>query len=184
MPRLSKETKKEIERLSHKELLQIVLKAASMEKSVYDYISVNFLNKEEGEKALFEATKRKIFTLFYKNYKGRAPQLQTKNMLSESIKAVNEFTKVSKNKNYEADLLVFILDEVFSYPEDFFGTCFTGFDAKAGQIVKRLITLVTKKLHRDYFIEYRDKINHYLNILHRQSNHVNSVYDLPEKVEL
>jgi hypothetical protein len=46
--------------------------------------------------------------------------------------------------------------------------------------VKRLTTLVTKKLHEDYIIEYRDRINGYLQKLHRTSNHIDTIYLMPK----
>ena len=184
MPRLKKEEREQIEKLSHKELTQIVVKAASMEKSVYDYIMINFLDKSSGEQELFEQTKENISRLFVKRYKGYSEQLQAKNMLSACIKSVNEFSRASKNKVLEAELLIYILDEAFSYPHDFFGTCFTAFDTKTAQILKRLITIVTKKIHEDYFIEYKDKINEYLKLLHRRSDHLDYIYRLPQSIEL
>jgi len=42
MPKLSKEFKSEIDALSHKELVDIVLKMASKEKTVYEYININY----------------------------------------------------------------------------------------------------------------------------------------------
>ncbi len=82
----------------------------------------------------------------------------------------------------EADLLMYVLNEPFSLPDGSFGTCFTQFDAKVAQIVKRLITLVTKKLHEDYKIEYDAKINSYLKILHNRSGHINLVYNMPRGI--
>ena len=92
------------------------------------------------------------------------------NMLSACIKRINEFTKISKNKALEADLLMYILEIPFSLNETMFGTCFTQYDTKVAMILKRLINVVTKKLHEDYKIEYEEKINNYLQILHRNSN--------------
>ncbi len=82
----------------------------------------------------------------------------------------------------EADLLVYLLEVPFSHTPDLFGTCFTRFDTKVAQILKRLITLVTKKLHADYRIEYEDKINNYLKALHGTSNHLDMIYDMPQSI--
>ena len=183
MPRISKETREQIKSFSHKELCEIVLKAAAKEKSVYDYIMVNYLDKENGEQELFETAKSDIQDLFYKGYKGYAEQLQLAKMLAACVKRINEFTKVSTNKVMEADLLIYVLDNVpFASSRNLLGTCFTPYDSKVGQIVKRLITLVTKKLHEDYKIEYEDKINKYLKILHQHSNHLDSIYDMPARI--
>jgi len=183
MAKVNPEIISEIEKLSKKELEKLVLKAASKDKSFHDYLLVNFADKDFGEIDLFEEAKSDIYKLFFKSYKGYAPQLRSAKMLSDCIKRINEFAKICKNKNLEADLLVFVLDEVFSYEPGYFGTCFTNFDYKAGLILKRLITLVTKKLHEDYLADYKEKMNVYLSRLKNTSIHLDFIYHLPEKIE-
>lgn len=182
MPRLDKETKERIKELEYTELQDIVLKLASKEKSVYDYVFANYLDKEFGEKELFERTKADLEIIFRKRYKGFSEQLQIANMLGACIKRVNEFTKISKNKAFEADLLLHILEIPFSLTTNMFGTCFTQYDTKVAMIVKRLINVVTKKLHEDYRVEYEETLNNYLQILHRTSNHIDTVYNLPKAI--
>ena len=182
MPRIKKEEKEIINNLSQKELSKIVLKLASKYKLVYEYLYVNYLNKEDGEKDLFNKTLDNIFLCFTKKYKASAPEQKVTKMLSASIKELNIFIKSSKNKNMEAELLIIILEEAFLHPEARLGTCFTSFDNKIAQILKRLITLVTKKMHEDYLIEYQDKINKYLKIIHKQSDFNDYVYKLPDKI--
>lgn len=182
MPRISRETKEEIANLSHAELLQIVLKMAAREKSVMDYVMVNYIDKEMGEEVLYEEAIADLNALMIKGYRGFSEQLQWANMLAACIKRINVFTRVSNNKRMEADLLVYLLEVPFSHTPDLFGTCFTRFDTKVAQILKRLITLVTKKLHADYRIEYEDKINNYLKVLHGTSNHLDMIYDMPQSI--
>ncbi len=182
MPRLDKETKERIKQLDYKDLQDIVIKLAAKEKTVYDYILINYLDKEQGEKELFEKTIADLEELFLKRYKGYSEQLHIANMLGACIKRINEFTKISKNKKLEADLLLFILEIPFSFETKMFGTCFTQYDTKVAMIVKRLITVVTKKLHEDYRIEYEETINEYLEILHRTSRHIDTVYNLPKSI--
>jgi len=102
--------------------------------------------------------------------------------LSVAIVRVNEFTKVSKNKVLEADLILYVLAVPFSANEYIFGSFFNAFDSKVVQILKRLITLVTKKLHPDYLADYQDTINGYLKTLHQRSGFLDSVYSLPDKI--
>jgi len=103
-------------------------------------------------------------------------------MLTVAMKRVNEFTKVSKNKVYETDLILYVLIVPFSADERIFETCFTVFDSKVAQIVKRLITLVTTKLHPDYLADFQDTLNVYLKILHQRSGFLDAVYYLPDKI--
>lgn len=182
MPRLDKETKEQIKRLDSKDLQDIVISLATKEKMVYDYILLNYLDKESGEQDLFESTKTDLEIIFGKRHKGFSEELQIANMLGACIKRINEFTKISKNKVLEAELLLYVLQVPFSLTTKMFGTCFTQYDTKVAMIVKRLITIVTKKLHEDYKIEYEDKINEYLQILHRTSNHIDMVYNLPKAI--
>lgn len=182
MPRLDKETIERIKKLEHNELQDIVLKLASKEKIVYDYVFANYLDKEFGEKELFETTKADLEIIFRKRHKGYSEELQKTNMLGACVKRVNEFTKISKNKIFEADLLLYILEIPFSLSPNMFGTCFSQYDTKVAMIVKRLMNLVTKKLHEDYRVEYEDTLNDYLQKLHRTSNHIDTVYNFPKAI--
>lgn len=49
MPRLSKEIKEQIKTLDNSVLQEIILKLASKEKLVYDFVITNYLNKETEE---------------------------------------------------------------------------------------------------------------------------------------
>jgi len=167
---------------SKPELLDVVLKLAS-KKENYDFLLVNYIDTQSGEKDLFEKAKFDIDALSMKRYKGYAEQQKLANMLSSCTKRINEFVKISKNKQLEADLILYVLEIPFSYSAEMFGTCFTGFDYKVGLLVKRLITLVTKKMHLDYKIEYREKINAFLLLLHQRSNHLDSIYNLPQLMD-
>jgi hypothetical protein len=182
MPKLDKETKEQIKRLDYKDLQDIVISLASKEKTAYDYILLNYLDKESGEQDLFEATKADLEFIFRKRHKGFSEELQIANMLGTCIKRINEFTKISKNKVLEAELLLFILQIPFSLTTKMFGTCFTKYDTKVAMIVKRLITIVTTKLHNDYKVEYEDIINEYLLVLHKTSTHIGTVYNLPKAI--
>lgn len=176
------EIKEQVNLLSKNELVEIIVKLAG-KKENYDFLLVNYLDKQSGENDLFEEARTDIDRLSTKGYKGFAEQLRLANMLSACVKRINEFTKISKNKKLEADLILYVLEIPFAYSTDMFGTCFTRFDYRVGLLVRRLITLVTKKLHPDYLIDYRDKINKYLTILHQTSDFNDTIYNLPKMIE-
>jgi hypothetical protein len=182
MPKISPEIKKQIAGISKTELEKIVIKMAAKEKAVFDYLLVNYLEKETGENELFEETKMDLDFLFIKSYKGFAQQLQLANMLSACIQRINKFSKICKNKNLETDLVMYVLAPVFELPTGLLGTCFTACDYKVGLMVKRVVTLVQTRLHPDYKIEYAEKINNYLTILHHTSNHINVIFGLPKSI--
>jgi hypothetical protein len=180
MPKLDKEYKTQISLLSHKEKDAIIFKYAAKDKLIYNYIYVNYVDREHGEQELFELCIEDVKKLFVKGYKGYSQQLRLVNMMIACIKRINEFQKICKNRNLEADLLILLLDEVFSYSSKHFGTYYRRFDSKVGTIVKRLINLINIKLHPDFKIEYEDKVNEYLNILHSKSDHIPVVEALPK----
>jgi hypothetical protein len=181
MPKLDFNLKERISNLPSEDLKEIVLKLASRHADVLNYIQVHYLEKETGELDLYEKTKKDLNLLFVKGYKGFSEQLRAANMVSACIKRINEFTSISKNKVLEAELLIFILDEAFSYPADFFGSCFTAFDSRVGITLKRLINLLNK-MHPDYLANYQDRVNNFLDLLHRRSNHIDTIYNLPKAI--
>lgn len=182
MPRLTADFKEQIKSLSQKDLHQIVTKLAAKEQFVFDFVKINYIDKDFGEQELFEQAKSDLKGLRYKNYVGRAEELRLAKLLAASIKRVNEFTKLSKNKVLEAELLMYVLEIPFPANAKLLGTCFTAYDSKVASIVKRLINLVTKKLHEDYKLDYQNSINEYLTILHKKSRHINAVYDMPKSI--
>lgn len=182
MPRLSAETKKEIQALSRKSLEEIVMKLAAKEKSNFDFLMVNYLDKESGEKEMFEKTKVDLYVIFNKNYKGVTVQLRMVKALNACIKRITEFTEVSKNKQFEARLLVVVLNQELREANNLFGTCFSTYDTRVAIILKRLINIVTQKLHPDHRVDFEDTINGYLKVIHSKANHIDTVYDLPASI--
>jgi hypothetical protein len=182
MPSRRTEIKEQLSALPKNELVGIIVKLAA-KKANYDFLLANYLDKESGEKDLYEEARRDLDSLFIKRYKGFSERLRLANMLSACVKRINEFTGVSKNKKLEADLLLYVLEVPFSLSTNMFGTCFTQYDYRVSLLVRRLINLVVKKLHPDYLIEYKDKLNGYLTILHRTSDFNDFIYNLPQKID-
>ncbi len=182
MPRDKAFLKEQVNELSKKELVDIVLKLAGKRYN-YEYLLVNFLDKEGGEQILFEETKEDIDKLCQKEYKGRTIQHQLVKKLNACTKRIGEFTVETKSKKLQADLIFYVLELQFDNPSKVFGARFSGYDYKVGLLLKKLITLVTKKLHPDYQIDYQDKINEFLTKLHKTSDRINTIYDLPQMIE-
>ena len=182
MPRDKAILKAQVNELSKKELVDIVLKLAGKRYN-YEYLLVNFLDKDGGEQTLFEEAKVSIDNLCLKEYKGRTIQHQLAKKLNACVKRISEFTVETKNKKLETDLVLYVLEMQIANPSKVFGARFSGYDYKVGLLLKRIINLVTKKLHPDYLIDYQDKINEFLTKLHHTSNRINTIYDLPQLIE-
>lgn len=182
MPKLDKQTQNEIAQLSKSDLTKLVVRAASKSKEFYDFLLVNYLDTAQGEKDLFLKAKEDIKTLTKKNYRGYSEELKLANMLAACNKRINEFSKVAKNKSLEMDLIMEVLEYPFSLHPSYFGTCFTKFNYQVYLLLKKAMTLVDKKIHEDYRIEYAPKINVYLDFMHSYSNHLDYVYCLPKSI--
>lgn len=182
MARKVTEIKEAVNELSKKELVDIVLKLASKRHN-YEFILINYLDKEGGERTLFEEAKEDIEKLYDKEYKGRSTQHRAVKKLTACTKRLAEFVLDTKDKKLEADLMLLLLEKQFSQPSTIFGARFSGYDYKVGLLLKRLINLLTKKLHPDYLIDYQEKINVYLTKLHKTSNHINTIFELPEQLD-
>lgn len=182
MAKISPAISSQIKNLSKQQLEKLVLKAAAKDKSFHDYLLVNFFDKEFGEQDLFEQAKADVDLLFKKSYKGYAQEEKLGNMLTACSKRITEFGKICKQKNIEADLVMYVLKIPFSLPHNLFGTCFTNYDYRVALLVKKMIGLLENKLHEDFKMEYKNSINSFLTILHSNSNHVNTIYNMPESI--
>ena len=174
--------KEQVNELSKKELVEIVIKL-SAKKPNYDYLLINYLDKDGGEQSLYDEAIEDIEALCNKEYKGRTIQHQQVKQLKAISKKMTEFTASVKNKKLEADLMLYILDIQFDQPTKVFGARYSGYDYKVGLLLKKLIALVTKKMHPDYLIDYEDKLNEFLFRIHSTSNHINTIFDLPQTIE-
>jgi hypothetical protein len=174
--------KEQVSELPKKELVDIVLKLAGKRYN-YEFLLVNFLDKDGGEQILFEEAKEAIDKLNQKEFKGRTIQHQLAKRLNACTKRITEFTVETKSKKLEADLVLYVLELQFAHAPKVFGARFSGYDYKVGLLLKRLINIVSKKLHPDYLIDYLDNINVFLTKLHHTSNRINTIYDLPKLIE-
>jgi len=73
MPRDKAILKEQLTQLSKKELVEMLLKL-SAKRYNYEYLLVNFLDKEGGEQTLYEEAKEDIVGLCQKEYRGRTIQ--------------------------------------------------------------------------------------------------------------
>jgi hypothetical protein len=182
MPRDKVLLKEQLAQLQKKELVDIVIKL-SAKRYNYEYLLVNFLDPDGGEQTLFEEAREDIDKLNDKDYKGRTIQHQAVKRLNACTKRIREFTVETKSKKLEADLVLYVLEMQFAGPVKMFGARISGYDYKVGLLLKKLISMVTKKMHPDYLIDYQDKINEFLTKLHQTSDHINTILDLPQMIE-
>lgn len=181
MAKVNPQVAEAIKKLDKNELEKIVLKAASKYAEFHDFLFANYTDTKAAEDELFEIAQKDIEILFCKRYKGFSEELQLANMLAACHKRINDFSKVCKNKCLELDLVLSVLEYPFSLNSNVFGTCFTNFDYRVALLLKKAIGIYNK-LYEDYKSDYTDKINNYLEILHRTSNYHDFIYNLPANI--
>lgn len=182
MAKIDSETKELVNELSKKQLVEIVLKLAS-KKNNYEFLLINYLDKENGEQTLYNMAIVDIEKLLNKEYNGRTFQHRAVKKLSASIKRIDNFVLNTNDKKLHANLMLFVLEHQLSQPSTVFGARFSGYDYKVGLLLKKVINLITKKMHSDYLLDYEDKINELLHKLHSTSNHIKTIAELPIKIE-
>jgi len=173
--------KQHLQQATKQELQEMVLKLSG-KRFNYEFLLVNFLDPEYGELSLFEETIEDIAIICQKEFKGRTAQHRQVKMLGACVKRINDFTVEVKNKKLEADLILHVLERQFALPQRMFGAKSGGYDYKVGLLLKRLINLLTRKVHPDYFADYQDTINQMLYKLHHTSNRVNTIKELPDSI--
>lgn len=183
MPKISKEFKKEIIKIPISELQKLVIELARKSQEVYDLVDVRFINHQNADDDLYNETKEMIaFEMEFIGSRG-AIQKQIAKSIAKSVEGINHYAKVTKNKVNEAELLLYLLEITYKSYDGELGTCWTAFDSKLAITTRRLLTLVKKNLHEDYFVEYEAPLNRFLAILHSKCDHIDFVYNLPIKVE-
>lgn len=173
--------KAQLQQFNKTELTDMVLKL-SAKRFNYEFLLVNFLDPDGGEQTLYEEALEDIEQLCNKEYKGRTAQHRQVKMLGACVKRINDFTVEVKNKKLEADLILHILERQFNLPKRIFGAKYSGYDYKVGLLLKRLINLLTKKLHPDYLADYQETANTMLQKIHATSDRINTIKQLPESI--
>lgn len=183
MPRLSKDFKKVISEIPADELQKLVLQAASKSQEIYDWINIRYVDGQEAKNQLFKEAKDNALGEIYAYSDRGIIQKSLAKAIGNAVKHINYYVKITNDVVGEAELLNSILKFVFESFADDLGTCWTVFDSKLAVTTNRLYNLVTKKLHQDYRVEYRDNLNHYLEILHSQSNYLDYIFSMPKSME-
>lgn len=117
-------------------------------------------------------------------YRAKSDELALAKAIGEAKKVINRFTKVDKRPEKEVALLMIILKAVFEDVDNpaRLGTCWRRYDLSVAQTLKRVITLIGNKLHEDYQLDYKGKIDRYLLRIKSASGFNDFVYDLPQEL--
>jgi len=181
MPKITSDFKKQVKELSKSDLEKIVLKFAGKDKFLWGFLQVYYLNPHSGAQELFEQTQEGLLILFEKPFKGKTEAMRRTRLITACLKYIADFTKIVKQPNLEAELIMQVLDYQFSLPSKL-GSHYQTYDNRIARTVKKLIDLILKKVHEDYHIEYAARVDGYLTLLHQRIPYNIIVSGLPAKL--
>lgn len=182
MPKLTAEIKKQIKALSKTDLEQIALKCTGRDKYWYEYVYVHFLNPEYGEEDLFEDYKLELDKLSLKSFPGRLESMRLTRLLKASNTLIRQFHRIGKKPHLEVELYLYALDMHFDTAAVHLGGHYQVYDNNIARTLKKVLTMIREKLHDDYLLEYRGRINGYLLTLHRLAPFNAIVKELPRAI--
>jgi hypothetical protein len=180
MKKLSNELIFELEKLSNKNLIKIITRFAKKYSEINDILEYELV-KSNSEKDLYNQVIDYIETELY--YSGRGIiQKEITKKISNCVKKINNFSKLTKSKYYEALGLQYLLKKVFEIFSKDFQTCWTAFDSKVTITAKRYFNLVIS-LHEDYYIEFKDDFENLLKQVKNKCKYIDSAYALPNSFD-
>lgn len=164
-----------------KELEGLLTLAMRKHDDIFEYVWINYLDKEYGRLDLYEQYLGDINGLLAKGYRGRSDQLRVAARIDACKKHLENFIKAGAEKDKALDLTLFVLEHAaVGYP-DMSGTCFTKYDYAYYMLFKKAKSLFYG-LHSDLQLDYRARLQAILSKLKRHSSHLNYVYDLAETI--
>jgi hypothetical protein len=166
----------EIAKMARKDLENLLVKAMRSHETFFQYVWVNHLDKEYGTNDLFDQYLGEMNVLLAKGYRGASEELRAANMIDTCRKHLDNFSKVSGDKEKALVLALHVLESPITNFKNFAGTCFTKYDYAYFLLFGKAKTLFYS-MHTDIQHEYRNRMQTLLNQLKKSSRHLNQVYD-------
>lgn len=171
----------DIAQIPRKDLENLLIKAMRNHETFYQYVWVNHLDKDFGTNDLFNQYLGEINALLIKGYRGASEELRAANMIDACRKHLDNFSKVSEDKEKALALALHVLENPITNYSGFSGTCFTKFDYAYFLLFRKAKTLFYS-LHPDIQHEYRNRMQTLLSQLKKFSRHLNAVYELKDEI--
>jgi hypothetical protein len=176
-----KAIQKQVSSLSKVDLEKLVLKGMRNNKTYFEFVWVNYLDKEFGEEDLLEKGKGELENLLLKSYRGRCDELRRAAAIDSCKKRIEELYKVARQKDKILELTLYVLENSLAEYPKLAGTCFTRYDYAYYLLFKKGKSIFYS-LHEEIQHEFRGRLQKILLQLKKHSSHMDYVYDLPDEV--
>ena len=183
MPVPSLDFKKALKRLSEPEKETLLLRAARRDAELYETFRFELLaDVTLGQ--VQEETADRIHELFTVAVSGRLLNRSLVKALRASVQEAARARRITKSKQLEIDLLVYILRQALDNYSGQFDSVYDGFYNATARLAARVPPLVLKSLHEDLWVEYKAELDDVLRALHSRQKSHHLRFELPRHFEI
>ena len=180
MPVPSSEFKKALKRLTEAEKETLLLRAVRRDAELYETYRFEMLaDVTLGQ--VQEETADRIHELFTVAVSGRLLNRSLVKALRASVQEAARARRITKSKQLEIDLLVYILRQAIDNYSGQFDSVYDGFYNATARLAARLPALILRSLHEDLWVEYKPELDTILAELHGRSKSRNLKFELPHE---
>ena len=183
MPVPSPDFKKALKRLAESEKEALLLRAVRRDAELYETFRFELLaDITLGQ--VQEETADRIHELFNVAVTGRLLNRSLVKAVRASVQEATRARRITKNKQLEIDLLVYILRQCMDNYSGQFDSVYDGFYNATARLAARVPVLVLKVLHEDLWVEYKSTLDDIFRELHGRKKSQNLKFELPRKFEI
>ncbi len=183
MPVPSPDFKKALKRLPESEKEALLLRAVRRDAELYETFRFELLADVTLAQIQEEAADR-IHELFNLAVSGRLLNRSLVKALRASVQEAARARRITKNKQVEIDLLLYILRQCTDNYSGQFDSVYDGFFNATARLAARVPALVLKALHEDLWLEYKSDIDDVLGQLHTRSKSRHLKFELPRELAI
>ncbi|UOQ96341.1 hypothetical protein MUN81_13895 [Hymenobacter sp. 5317J-9] len=183
MPVPSADFKKALKRLSEAEKEALLLRAVRRDAELYETFRFELL-ADVTLAQVQEETADRIHELFNMAVTGRLLNRSLVKAVRASVQEAARARRITKNKQLEIDLLLYILRQCIDNYSGQFDSVYDGFYNATARLAARVPALVLKSLHEDLWVEYKSDLDEILRDLHSRKKSHQLKFELPRKFEI
>ncbi|MBF9237815.1 hypothetical protein I2I05_10455 [Hymenobacter sp. BT683] len=178
MPVPSSDFKKVLKRLPESEKEALLLRAVRRDAELYETFRYELLADVTLAQIQEEAADR-IHETFNLAVSGRLLNRSLVKALRASVQEAARARRITKSKQLEIDLLLYILRLCLDNYSGQFDSVYDGFFNATARLAARLPALILKSLHEDLWVEYKPALDEVLAELHNRSKSRHLKFELP-----
>ncbi len=183
MPVPSTDFKKALKRLPESEKEALLLRAVRRDAELYETFRYELLADVTLGQVQEEAADR-IHESFNVAVTGRLLNRSLVKAVRASVQEAARARRITKNKQLEIDLLVYIIRQCVDNYSGQFDSVYDGFYNATARLAARVPALILKSLHEDLWVEYKEEIDEILTELHGRKKSRQLKFELPRKFEI